>query len=156
MFMFIFQVFAANDVTSIFVVFPLVFFFNHKNKAFWTGMGQLTIAFAGLLPVVTFLLIPGAQQIKKISPQNATELLCHSEATERENDQESDGSYGSRQIFTLAIFFVAKLMMGVASATYWTLGVSYMVDAISPVMAPAALGLCYIAGYLGGLGDDES
>ena len=26
----------------------------------------------------------------------------------------------------------------------------YMVDAISPLAVPAALGLCYIAGYLGG------
>ena len=57
---------------------------------------------------------------------------------------------GVTQIAALGLFFLCKLMMGVAGSTYWTLGVAYMVDAISPVAVPAALGLCYIAGYLGG------
>ena len=41
---------------------PLVFFFNQKNKAFWTGIGQLTIAIAGLLPLLAFLAIPKVEQ----------------------------------------------------------------------------------------------
>ena len=57
-----FKVFAANDITSIFIVLPLVFFFNRKNKAFWTGIGQVTIAIAGLLPLLAFLAIPKVEQ----------------------------------------------------------------------------------------------
>ena len=41
---------------------PLVFFFNQKSKAFWTGIGQLTIAIAGLLPLLAFLTIPKVEQ----------------------------------------------------------------------------------------------
>merc|ERR1712088_80805 len=56
------MVFAANDITSILIVLPLVFFFNRKNKAFWTGIGQVTIAIAGLLPLLAFLAIPKVEQ----------------------------------------------------------------------------------------------
>jgi len=67
-----------------------------------------------------------------------------------EGTSSSAAVLGVTQIAALGLFFLCKLMMGVAGATYWTLGVAYMVDAISPVAVPAALGLCYIAGYLGG------
>ena len=52
------QVFAGNDVTSIIIVLPLVFYFNQRNKAFWTGVGQVTVALAGLLPLLAYLVIP--------------------------------------------------------------------------------------------------
>ena len=133
------------------IVLPLVFYFNRKNKAFWTGIGQLTIAIAGLLPLLAFLAIPKVEQELEQKQEDKEEVveLC------LERNSEDGASLnatvlGVTQIAALALFFLCKLMMGVAGATYWTLGVAYMVDAISPVAVPAALGLCYIAGYLGG------
>ena len=135
---------------------PLVFFFNQKNKAFWTGIGQLTIAIAGLLPLLAFLAIPKVEQdpVRKEDKQEKEVELC---LQEENSGQSSEGTsseqaaiLGATQIAALGLFFLCKLMMGVAGATYWTLGVAYMVDAISPLAVPAALGLCYIAGYLGG------
>ena len=35
------QVFTGQYMTSVVLALPLVFYFNHKNKAFWTGMGQV-------------------------------------------------------------------------------------------------------------------
>ena len=149
-----FKVFAANDITSIFIVLPLVFFFNRKNKAFWTGIGQVTIAIAGLLPLLAFLAIPKVEQ-EQVQEEKEEEVeLCleknSGEVMGVEGTSSSAAVLGVTQIAALGLFFLCKLMMGVAGATYWTLGVAYMVDAISPVAVPAALGLCYIAGYLGG------
>ena len=36
------EVFTGQYVTSVVLALPLVFYFNHKNKAFWTGMGQVS------------------------------------------------------------------------------------------------------------------
>ena len=135
---------------------PLVFFFNQKNKAFWTGIGQLTIAIAGLLPLLAFLAIPKVEQdpVRKEEKQEKEVELCLQEENSLQSlegtSSEQAAILGATQIAALSLFFLCKLMMGVAGATYWTLGVAYMVDAISPLAVPAALGLCYIAGYLGG------
>ena len=149
-----FKVFAANDITSIFIVLPLVFYFNRRNKAFWTGIGQLTIAIAGLLPLLAFLAIPKVEQeqVQEEKKEEGMELCLekNSEETLVEGISSNEAVLGVTQIAALGLFFLCKLMMGVAGATYWTLGVAYMVDAISPMAVPAALGLCYIAGYLGG------
>merc|ERR1719400_1269742 len=51
-------VFTGQYMTSVVLALPLVFYFNHKNKAFWTGMGQVSVAIAGALPVLAFLAIP--------------------------------------------------------------------------------------------------
>ena len=147
-----FKVFAANDITSILIVLPLVFYFNRKNKAFWTGIGQVTIAIAGLLPLLAFLTIPEVEQEQVQEEKEEVELCLKENSREAliEGASANAAVLGVTQIAALGLFFLCKLMMGVASATYWTLGVSYMVDAISPMAVPAALGLCYIAGYLGG------
>ena len=150
-----YQLFAANDITSIFIVLPLVFFFNQKNKAFWTGIGQLTIAIAGLLPLLAYLAIPKVEQDQMHKEEKVKEVeLCLQEENSGRSlegtSSEQAAILGATQIAALGLFFLCKLMMGVAGATYWTLGVAYMVDAISPLAVPAALGLCYIAGYLGG------
>ena len=135
---------------------PLVFFFNQKNKAFWTGIGQLTIAIAGLLPLLAYLTIPKVEQdpVRKEEKQEKEVELCLQEENSLQSlegtSSEQAAILGATQIAALSLFFLCKLMMGVAGATYWTLGVAYMVDAISPLAVPAALGLCYIAGYLGG------
>ena len=150
---FFFKVFAANDITSIFIVLPLVFFFNRRNKAFWTGIGQLTIAIAGLLPLLAFLTIPKVEQeqVQEEKEEQGVELCLEKNSGEiLEGTSSNAAVIGVTQIAALGLFFLCKLMMGVAGATYWTLGVAYMVDAISPLAVPAALGLCYIAGYLGG------
>ena len=133
------------------IVLPLVFYFNRKNKAFWTGIGQLTIAIAGLLPLLAFLAIPKVElelEQKQEDKEEVVELCL--ERNSEDGASLNATVLGVTQIAALALFFLCKLMMGVAGATYWTLGVAYMVDAISPVAVPAALGLCYIAGYLGG------
>ena len=152
--MFFSKVFAANDITSILIVLPLVFFFNRRNKAFWTGIGQLTIAIAGLLPLLAFLAIPKVEQEQEVQEEKEEGVELCLENNSREIPGEGTSSnaavIGITQIAALGLFFLCKLMMGVAGATYWTLGVAYMVDAVSPVAVPAALGLCYIAGYLGG------
>ena len=135
---------------------PIGFFFNHKNKAFWTGIGQLTIAIAGLLPLLAYLTIPKVEQdlVQKEDKQEKGVELCLQEENSGQSlegtSSEQAAILGATQIAALGLFFLCKLMMGVAGATYWTLGVAYMVDAISPLAVPAALGLCYIAGYLGG------
>ena len=135
---------------------PLGFFFNHKNKAFWTGIGQLTIAIAGLLPLLAYLTIPKVEQdqmLKEDKQEKEVELCLQEENSGQSlegTSSEQAAILGATQIAALGLFFLCKLMMGVAGATYWTLGVAYMVDAISPLAVPAALGLCYIAGYLGG------
>ena len=134
---------------------PLVFFFNQKNKAFWTGIGQLTIAIAGLLPLLAYLTIPKVEQDLVHKEERVKEVeLCLQEENSGQSlegtSSEQAAILGATQIAALGLFFLCKLMMGVAGATYWTLGVAYMVDAISPLAVPAALGLCYIAGYLGG------
>ena len=147
-----FKVFAANDITSILIVLPLVFYFNRRNKAFWTGIGQVTIAIAGLLPLLAFLAIPKVEQ-EQVQEEKEEEVELCLEKNPREVLEGSSSNaavLGVTQIAALGLFFLCKLMMGVAGSTYWTLGVAYMVDAISPVAVPAALGLCYIAGYLGG------
>ena len=135
---------------------PIGFFFNHKNKAFWTGIGQLTIAIAGLLPVLAYLTIPKVEQelVLKEDKKRKEELCGWQEENSvhllERTSSEQAAILGATQIAALGLFFLCKLMMGVAGATYWTLGVAYMVDAISPLAVPAALGLCYIAGYIGG------
>ena len=134
---------------------PLVFFFNQKNKAFWTGIGQLTIAIAGLLPLLAYLTIPKVEQDQMHKEEKVREVeLCLQEENSGQSlegtPSEQAAILGATQIAALSLFFLCRLMMGVAGATYWTLGVAYMVDAISPLAVPAALGLCYIAGYLGG------
>ena len=135
---------------------PIGFFFNHKNKAFWTGIGQLTIAIAGLLPVLAYLTIPKVEQelVLKEDKKRKEELCGWQEENSvhllERTSSEQAAILGATQIAALGLFFLCKLMMGVAGATNWTLGVAYMVDAISPLAVPAALGLCYIAGYLGG------
>ena len=35
------QVFTGQYMTSVVLALPLVFYFNNRNKAFWTGMGQV-------------------------------------------------------------------------------------------------------------------
>ena len=108
-------------------------------------MGQITISLAGLLPLLAFVILPAAEEDKV--GVKTKDVLCN---VERELDEIEDSDRGNGQLSALGFFFLCKLLQGVASATYWTLGVAYMVDALSPRMVPAALGLCYIAGYLGG------
>ena len=50
--------FAGNDITAVLITIPLIFYFNKKNKAFWTGVGQIVSAVANFLPLLAFLLIP--------------------------------------------------------------------------------------------------
>ena len=124
---------------------PLGFFFNHKNKAFWTGIGQLTIAIAGLLPLLAYLTIPKVEQDLVHKEEKVKEVeLCLQEENSGQSlegtSSEQAAILGATQIAALGLFFLCKLMMGVAGATYWTLGVAYMVDAISPLVVPAALG----------------
>ena len=38
-----------------------------------------------------------------------------------------------------------------AQQAYWTIGLAYMDDSVRSVSAPAVLGICYMAGYAGGL-----
>ena len=35
--------FTGQYMTSVVLALPLVFYFNNRNKAFWTGMGQVRV-----------------------------------------------------------------------------------------------------------------
>ena len=103
---------------------------------------KVSVAVAGALPVLAYLAIPAVHQGEDLVVEEAGREveLC---LTENENgvlaaDEES--AFGASQVAALALFLLWKLMMGVAITTYWTLGVAYMVDAISPLVVPAALG----------------
>ena len=52
-----------------------MFYFNRKNKAFWTGIGQLTIAIAGLLPLLAFLAIPKVEQELEQKQEDKEEVV---------------------------------------------------------------------------------
>ena len=103
---------------------------------------KVSVAVAGALPVLAYLAIPAVHQGEDLVVEEAEREveLC---LTDNENgvlaaDEES--AFGASQVAALALFLLWKLMMGVAITTYWTLGVAYMVDAISPLVVPAALG----------------
>ena len=162
------QVFTGQYMTSVVLALPLVFYFNHKNKAFWTGMGQVSwephchkwggptsfvkdlhqvsVAIAGALPLLAFLAIPPVEQLDQDLPVEETEKEIELCLTDDDDSgdlammEESGTSFGASQVAALSLFLLWKLMMGVAITTYWTLGVAYMVDAISPLAVPAALG----------------
>ena len=101
------------------------------------------MAVAGALPVLAYLAIPAVHQGEDLSVEEAAEREVELCLTENENgvlDADEESAFGASQVAALALFLLWKLMMGVAITTYWTLGVAYMVDAISPLVVPAALG----------------
>ena len=104
---------------------------------------KVSVAVAGALPVLAYLAIPAVHQVEDLVVEEAAEREVELCLTDNENkvlaaDEES--AFGASQVAALALFLLWKLMMGVAITTYWTLGVAYMVDAISPLVVPAALG----------------
>ena len=104
---------------------------------------KVSVAVAGALPVLAYLVIPAVHQVEDLVVEEAAEREVELCLTDNENgglaaDEES--AFGASQVAALALFLLWKLMMGVAITTYWTLGVAYMVDAISPLVVPAALG----------------
>ena len=103
----------------------------------------MSVAIAGALPVLAFIAIPPVE-VEDLAVEEAEKEieLCLAD-DENENLAamgESGTSFGATQVAALSLFLLWKLMMGVAITTYWTLGVAYMVDAISPLAVPAALG----------------
>ena len=131
---------------------------------------QVSVAIAGTLPVLAFLAIPAVEHAGEDLAVEEVEKeveLCLSDDDSGDMAlmEESGSSFGANQVAALSLFLLWKLMMGVAITTYWTLGVAYMVDAISPLTVPAALGrvlnlkmgefkfnagACYVAAYFGG------
>ena len=106
----------------------------------------MSVALAGVLPVLAFLAIPAVEQLDRQDlaveeTEKEIELcLTNDDSGERAMMGESENSFGASQVAALSLFLLWKLMMGVAITTYWTLGVAYMVDAINPIVVPAALG----------------
>ena len=104
------------------------------------------MAIAGALPLLAFLAIPPVEQLDQDLPVEETEKEIELCLTDDDDSgdlammEESGTSFGASQVAALSLFLLWKLMMGVAITTYWTLGVAYMVDAISPLAVPAALG----------------
>ena len=106
---------------------------------------QVSVAIAGTLPVLAFLAIPAVEHAGEDLAVEEVEKeveLCLSDDDSGDMAlmEESGSSFGANQVAALSLFLLWKLMMGVAITTYWTLGVAYMVDAISPLTVPAALG----------------
>ena len=104
---------------------------------------KVSVAVAGALPVLAYLAIPAVHQGEDLVVEEAAEREVELCLADNENgvlaaDEES--AFGASQVAALSLFLLWKLMMGVAITTYWTLGVAYMVDAISPLVVPAALG----------------
>ena len=105
----------------------------------------MSVAIAGALPVLAFLAIPAVEQVEDLAVEEAEQKVELCLADDDVNGgpalmEESGTSFGFSQVAALALFLLWKLMMGVAITTYWTLGVAYMVDAINPIVVPAALG----------------
>ena len=103
----------------------------------------MSVAIAGVLPVLAFLAIPPVE-VEDLAVEEAEREIELCLADDDSGDmavmEESGNTFGANQVAALSLFLLWKLMMGVAITTYWTLGVAYMVDAISPLAVPAALG----------------
>ena len=133
-----------------FLTVPLIFYFNKKNKAFWTGIGQLVAALSNFLPLLAYLCIPSSYVDIQIGEREVK--LCDEKPSIEDGEclAENMAPADWRKTFALGLFFVTKLSAGLASQTYWTLGIAYMDDNVRNMAAPAVLGVCYMAGYLGG------
>ena len=109
-----------------------------------TSLHQVSVAVAGVLPVLAFLAIPQVEQLADqdfAADEAEKEIeLCLTDDDSGDRAVMAESSFGASQVAALSLFLLWKLMMGVAITTYWTLGVAYMVDAISPLAVPAALG----------------
>ena len=126
-------------------------------------LNQVSVAIAGALPLLAFLAIPPVEQLDDFALEETEKEieLClmdewcgtldgsgdmamiedsPTDETKVSGLEDSGTSFGASQVAALSLFLLWKLMMGVAITTYWTLGVAYMVDAISPLTVPAALG----------------
>merc|ERR1711970_519584 len=77
-------VIAANDITAVFLTVPLIFYFNKKNKAFWTGIGQLVAALANFLPLLAYLCIPSSYVDTQIEKEDVQ--LCDRNADVADED----------------------------------------------------------------------
>ena len=114
------------------------------------------MAIAGVLPLLAFLAIPPVEQLDQDLALEQAEKdveLCLTDDNDDDSGdlammEESGTSFGASQVAALSLFLLWKLMMGVAITTYWTLGVAYMVDAISPLAVPAALGRVVYFGWI--------
>ena len=109
---------AANDITAVFLTVPLIFYFNRKNKAFWTGIGQLVAALSNFLPLIAYICIPSSYVDTEIGKTEVK--LCDSslEATEEVCYAEDSVPADWKKTFALGSFFDAKLAAGLASQTY--------------------------------------
>merc|ERR1711963_359644 len=118
-------VFTGQYMTSVVLALPLVFYFNNRNKAFWTGMGQVSVAVAGALPVLAFLAIPAVHQVEDLVVEEVDREveLCLADNKNGVLSADEESAFGAPQVAALALFLLWKLMMGVAITTYWTLGV---------------------------------
>merc|ERR1712209_280006 len=126
---------------------------NHDKKVDVVFFSfQVSVAVAGALPVLAYLAIPAVHQVENLVVEEAEREveLCLTDNENKVLAADEESAFGASQVAALALFLLWKLMMGVAITTYWTLGVAYMVDAISPLVVPAALGACYVAAYFGG------
>ena len=103
---------------------------------------KVSVAVAGALPVLAYLAIPAVHQVEDLVVEEAGQEveLCSADNTKEDLVDHEESTFGASQVAALSLFLLWKLMMGVAITTYWTLGVAYMVDAISPLVVPAALG----------------
>ena len=104
---------------------------------------KVSVAVAGTLPVLAYLAIPAVHQGEDLSVEEAAEReveLCLADNQNGVLAADEESAFGASQVAALSLFLLWKLMMGVAITTYWTLGVAYMVDAINPIVVPAALG----------------
>ena len=103
---------------------------------------KVSVAVAGAFPVLAYLAIPAVHQVEDpIVEESDREVeLCLTDNENGDLAADEESAFGASQVAALSLFLLWKLMMGVAITTYWTLGVAYMVDAISPLVVPAALG----------------
>ena len=125
-------------------------------------------ALANILPLLAYLLIPGSNLAGryhssfsykhacnnlptfsgnlKSSKDAETVELCDSENSSGLDDDSSecnnkeDGSYESHKVLALACFFFCKMCAGLASQSYWTLGIAYMDDNVKTQAAAAVIG----------------
>ena len=101
-----------------------------KNKAYWCGVLQLVAAIANILPLLAFLLVPrtGSSQVQ--STKGSQVQLCDANRDSKEEDctEQDESPFDTNKIIALSCFFVCKLCAGLASQSYWTLGIAYMDD----------------------------
>lgn len=128
-------VFAANDITAAIVTLPILIYLRHKNKAVWTGIGQLIGAVANFFPLIAYIIVPRTDTIteensnsSRTTDEKENYLFLSSEANSTTNCVSANVKNTSMPYTSgnraLIFFFFKNLLNGFAVISYWSLGIN--------------------------------